>query len=134
MIYMIDTNVCIDVIRRRSRSLVERIRAHAVDDVVISAITLSELQHGVFKSENPEQNRVALLEFLVPFTVLPYEDTAARAYGEIRAHLEKQGTPIGPMDLLIAAHARSRGLILVTNNEQEFRRVPGLAIENWIAS
>lgn len=131
---MIDTNVCIDVIRRRSRSLVERIRAHAVDDVVISAITLSELQHGVFKSENPEQNRVALLEFLVPFTVLPYEDTAARAYGEIRAHLEKQGAPIGPMDMLIAAHARSRGLILVTNNEQEFRRVPGLAIENWIAS
>ena len=134
MIYMIDTNVCIDVIRRRSRSLVERIRAHAVDDVVISAITLSELQHGVFKSENPEQNRVALLEFLVPFTVLPYEDTAARAYGEIRAHLEKQGAPIGPMDMLIAAHACSRGLILVTNNEQEFRRVPGLAIENWIAS
>lgn len=131
---MIDTNVCIDVIRRRSRSLVERIRAHTVDDVVISAITLSELQHGIFKSENPEQNRVALLEFLVPFTVLAYEDTAARAYGEIRAHLEKQGTPIGPMDLLIAAHARSRGLILVTNNEQEFRRVPGLAIENWIAS
>ena len=134
MIYMIDTNVCIDVIRRRSRSLVERIRAHAVDDVVISAITLSELQHGVFKSENPEQNRVALLEFLVPFTVLAYEDTAARAYGEIRAHLEKQGAPIGPMDMLIAAHACSRGLILVTNNEQEFRRVPGLAIENWIAS
>ena len=131
---MLDTNVCIDVIRRRSRSLVERIRAHTVDDVVISAITLSELQHGIFKSENPEQNRVALLEFLVPFTVLAYEDTAARAYGEIRAHLEKQGTPIGPMDLLIAAHARSRGLILVTNNEQEFRRVPGLAIENWIAS
>lgn len=131
---MIETNACIDVIRRRSRSLVERIRAHPVDDVVISAITLSELQHGIFNSENPEQNRVALLEFLVPFTVLAYEDTAARAYGEIRAHLEKQGTPIGPMDLLIAAHARSRGLILVTNNEQEFRRVPGLAIENWIAS
>ena len=134
MIYMLDTNVCIDVIRKRARSLVERIRTHAVDDIALSAITLSELQHGVSKSENPEQNRVALLEFLVPFTVLSYEDTAARAYGEIRAHLEKQGTPIGPMDMLIAAHARSRSLILVTNNEQELRRVPGLAIENWIAS
>lgn len=134
MIYMLDTNVCIDVIRKRSRALVERIRAHAVDDIGISAITLAELQHGVFKSENPEQNRVALLEFLVPFTVLPYEDTAARSYGEIRAHLEKQGTPIGPMDMLIAAHARSRGLILVTSNEDEFRRVQGLSIENWIAS
>ena len=134
MIYMLDTNVCIDVIRKRARSLVERIRTHAVDDIALSAITLSELQHGVAKSENPEQNRVALLEFLVPFTVLSYEDTAARAYGEIRAHLEKQGTPIGPMDMLIAAHARSHGLTLITNNEQQFRRVPGLTIENWIAS
>ena len=131
---MLDTNVCIDVIRNRDRALVKRIRTHTVDDIAISAITLSELQHGVSKSENPERNRVALLEFLVPFTVLSYEDTGARAYGEIRAHLEKQGKPIGPMDMLIAAHARSRGLILVTNNEQEFRRVPGLAIENWIAS
>src|SRR6056297_1957943 len=120
---MLDTNVCIDVIRKRARSLVERIRTHAVDDIALSAITLSELQHGVSKSENPEQNRVALLEFLVPFTVLSYEDTAARAYGEIRAHLEKKGTPIGPMDMLIAAHARSHGLTLITNNEQEFRRV-----------
>lgn len=134
MTYMLDTNVCIDVIRKRSRALVDRIRAHAVDDIGISVVTLAELQHGVFKSENPEQNRVALLEFLVPFTVLPYEDTAAREYGEIRVHLEKQGTPIGPMDMLIAAHARSRGLILVTSNEDEFRRVPGLSIENWVAS
>ena len=133
MIYMLDTNVCIDVIRKRSSSLAERVRRHAVDDIAISAITLSELQHGVSESESPERNRVALLEFLVPFAVLPYEDTAARAYGEIRAYLEKQGTPIGPVDMLIAAHARSRGLILITNNEEEFRRVPMLAIENWIA-
>jgi tRNA(fMet)-specific endonuclease VapC len=131
---MLDTNVCIDVIRKRSRALVDRIRAHAVDDIGISVITLAELQHGVFKSESPEQNRVALLEFLVPFTVLPYEDTAAREYGDIRVHLEKRGTPIGPMDMLIAAHARSRGLVLVTNNEDEFRRVPRLSIENWTAS
>lgn len=134
MTHMLDTNVCIDVIRRRSRSLVDRIRTHEVDDIAISAITLSELQHGVAKSESPDRNRVALLEFLVPFSVLPYDDTAARVYGEIRAQLEKQGTPIGPMDILIAAHALSRGLTLVTNNEQEFRRVPRLSIDNWKAS
>ncbi len=130
---MLDTNVCIDVIRKRSRSLVDRIRTHAVDDISISAITLSELHHGVSKSESPEQNRVVLLEFLVPFAVLSYDDSAARSYGEIREHLEMHGTPIGPMDMLIAAHARSRALILVTNNEQEFRGVPGLSIENWVS-
>ena len=134
MIYMLDTNVCINVIRVRSRAVIDRIRSHGMDDIVVSAITLSELQHGVYKSERPEQNRVALLEFLVPFTVLPYDDAAARVYGEIRAQLEKQGSPIGPMNMLIAAHALSQGLTLVTNNEREFRRVSGLSIENWIGS
>lgn len=133
MTYMLDTNVCIDVIRKRSRVLVERIRERAVDDIAISVITVSELQHGVAKSSNPERNRVAMLEFLVPFTVLPFDDVAARAYGEIRTTLETRGTPIGPMDMLIAAHALSRHLILVTNNADEFRRVPRLSVENWTA-
>ena len=130
---MLDTNVCIDVIRKRSRVLVERIRERSVDDIAISVITVSELQHGVAKSSNPERNRVAMLEFLVPFTVLPFDDVAARAYGEIRTTLETRGTPIGPMDMLIAAHALSRHLILVTNNADEFRRVPRLSVENWTA-
>ncbi len=130
---MLDTNVCIDVIRTRSRVLVERIRERSVDDIAISVITVSELQHGVAKSSNPERNRVAMLEFLVPFTVLPFDDVAARAYGEIRTTLETRGTPIGPMDMLIAAHALSRHLILVTNNADEFRRVPRLSVENWTA-
>jgi tRNA(fMet)-specific endonuclease VapC len=130
---MLDTNVCIDVIRARSRVLVERIRSHPVDDIAISAITLAELQHGVARSSQPDRNRVAMLEFLVPFAVLPFDDLAARAYGEIRATLEAHGTPIGPMDTLIAAHALSLRLSLVTNNVGEFRRVPGLAVENWLA-
>ena len=130
---MLDTNVCTDVIRNRSRLLVERIRSRSVDDVAISVITLSELQHGVAKSSNPEKNRVAILEFLVPFVVLPFDDMAARVYGEIRATLEAQGNAIGPMDMLIAAHALSRHVTLVTNNVDEFCRVPGLSVENWMA-
>ncbi len=130
---MLDTNVCTDVIRNRSRLLVERIRSRSVDDVAISVITLSELQHGVAKSSNPEKNRVAILEFLVPFVVLPFDDMAARVYGEIRATLEAQGNAIGPMDTLIAAHALSRHVTLVTNNVDEFCRVPGLSVENWMA-
>lgn len=130
---MLDTNVCIDVIRKRSRVLVARIRERAVNDIAISVITLSVLQHGVAKSSNPEKNRVAMLEFLVPFAVLPFDDVAARAHGEIRTTLETRGTPIAPMDMLIAAHALSRHLILVTNYADEFRRVPRLSVENWIA-
>ena len=134
MTSMLDTNVCIDVIRKRSRLLVERIRARPVDDIAISAITLSELQHGVAKSRNPEKNRTSLLEFLVPFAVLPFDDVAARVYGEIRANLEAQGTPIGPMDMLIAAHALSRHLTLVSNNVVAFGRIPRLPIENWVGT
>jgi tRNA(fMet)-specific endonuclease VapC len=130
---MLDTNVCIDAIRNRSRLLVERIRSRSVDDIAISVITLSELQHGIAKSSYPEKNRVAMLEFLVPFAVLPFDDMAARSYGQIRATLEAQGNAIGPMDMLIAAHALSRRVSLVTNNVDEFRRVPGLSVENWIA-
>ncbi len=130
---MLDTTVCIDVIRKRSRLLVERIRRRSVDEIAISVIALSELQHGIAKSNNLEKNRVAMLEFLVPFAVLAFDDIAARAYEEGRAGLEVQGTPIGPMDMLIAAHALSRHLTLATNNVDEFSRIPRLLIENWIA-
>ena len=131
MTHMLDTNVCVDVIRNRSHALIDRLETHAVDSIAISTITLSELHHGVAKSQDPETNRVALLEFLVPFLVLPFDGAAARVYGVIRSELERQGTPIGPMDMLIAAHALSQGSILVTNNEREFRRVPDLSVENW---
>jgi tRNA(fMet)-specific endonuclease VapC len=129
--HMLDTNVCIDVIRNRSQLVRERLKSHPVDAIAISTITLSELNHGVSKSHDSETNHLALIEFLIPFAVLPYDDGAAKAYGQIRAMLERQGTPIGPMDLLIGAHAFSQGLILVTNNEKEFLRIPGLVVENW---
>jgi len=102
-----------------------------IADVGISSITLSELEYGVAKSQKPQQNKLALAEFLAPIEILPYDDMAAEQYGEIRALLEKKGTPIGSLDMLIAAHALSLNSILVTNNESEFRRVPGLIVENW---
>jgi tRNA(fMet)-specific endonuclease VapC len=92
---------------------------------------LSELEYGAAKSARPEQNKLAIVEFLAPLEILPYDDMAAQEYGKVRVYLEKQGTPIGSMDMLIAAHALSLNCILVTNNESEFRRIPALKIENW---
>lgn len=129
--YLLDTNVCIYVIRKRPDSVLARLRRMRVTEVGISSITLSELEYGVAKSLRPEANKLALTEFLAPIEVLPYDDMAAERYGRIRVLLERQGNPIGSMDMLIAAHALSLDSILVTNNEAEFRRVPKLKIENW---
>lgn len=129
--YLLDTNVCIYVIRKRPDSVLARLRRMRVTEVGISSITLSELEYGVAKSLRPEANKLALTEFLAPIEVLAYDDMAAERYGRIRVLLERQGNPIGSMDMLIAAHALSLDSILVTNNEAEFRRVPKLKIENW---
>jgi tRNA(fMet)-specific endonuclease VapC len=102
-------------------------------DVCVSAVTLGELECGVAKSAEPERNRLALVEFMTPIAVLPYGDAIAPVYGRIRAHLEAKGTPIGSLDTLIAAHALALDLTLVTTNEREFRRVPGLRVVNWTA-
>ena len=130
--YLLDTSVCIYVIRKRPVRVLARLRRKRLSEVGISTITLSELEYGVAKSLRPEANKLALIEFLAPIEVLPYDDMAAERYGRIRAFHERQGRPIGSMDMLIAAHALSLDCILVTNNEAEFRRVPGLKIENWI--
>jgi tRNA(fMet)-specific endonuclease VapC len=111
---------------------VNHIREKHPDEVSVSTITISELEYGVYRSKHVDQNRIALLEFLVPFAILDFDHSAAAAYGSLRASLERKGTPIGPLDLLLAAQAMSQQLILVTNNEREFRRVAGLQIENWI--
>ena len=129
--YMLDTNICIYIIKERPEQVIERLRHTRISDVGVSTITLSELEYGAAKSSRPEQNKVAILEFLAPLEILPYDDMAAREYGKTRAYLEKQGTPVGSMDMLIAAHALSLKCILVTNNESEFRRIPALKIENW---
>jgi tRNA(fMet)-specific endonuclease VapC len=111
---------------------VKRIQTKRPEQIAISTITQAELEYGIARSRHPEQNRVALLEFLFPFIILDFDQMAAVQYGLIRSYLESKGKPIGPMDLLLAAQARSKDLVLVTNNEKEFRRIEGLKIENWI--
>lgn len=128
--WMLDTNVCVQLIRQRSPSLVQRLRAVDPALLSISAITLAELEHGVAKSAAPERNALALGRLLAPLTVEPFGDAAAARYGTLRAALERQGTPLGGMDLLIAAHALALDRILVTN-DQDFRRVPDLVVETW---
>lgn len=129
--YLLDTNICIYVINVRPPTVLARFLAHEIDGLGISAITASELYWGVCKSGSV-RNRTTLDKFLSPLTVLDYDLNAAQHYGELRAHLEKQGTPIGPLDQQIAAHALALGITLVTNNVREFERVPGLRVENWV--
>ena len=131
MIYMLDTNICIYAMKKKPEKVLQRLKSELDNGVCISSITLAELEYGMKHSSNPAKNEQALLRFLVPFSVLPFGAAAASEYGEIRAYLQSQGTPIGPLDMLIAGHARAEKLILVTNNAREFERVPGLEIENW---
>lgn len=131
MNYMLDTNICIYVIKQKPTSVIKRFLEHVSDELCISSITYAELMHGVEKSQAAERNRAALPLFLSPITILEFGSRAAEEYGKIRADLEKKGTPIGPMDILISGHAKSEGLILVTNNTREFKRVEGLKVENW---
>lgn len=129
--YLLDTNICIYVINARPATVLARFVEHEVDGLGISAITASELYWGVCKSGSV-RNRTTLEKFLSPLAVLDYDLGAARKYGELRAYLEQQGTPIGPLDQQIAAHALALDVTLVTNNVREFERVPGLRLENWI--
>ena len=131
MKYMLDTNICIFAIRNSNDNVLKKFREHLEDELYISSITLAELMYGVEKSRKPEQNRNALLQFLTLIDIKEFSEKAAIEYGKIRAFLENQGTPIGPLDTLIAAHAVSENMILVTHNMKEFLRVPDLTVENW---
>jgi len=132
MKFMLDTNTCIYIIKRKPPDVLERFKRTEISHIGISSITLSELLYGVSKSSRPEQNLMALTQFIAPLEILPYGDEAARYYGYLRTHLEKVGTPIGSLDMLIAAHALSIACTLVTNNEKEFTRIPNLKIDNWV--
>ena len=132
MKFMLDTNTCIYIIKKKPPDVIERFIQTEISQIGISSITLSELSYGVSKSSKPEQNQIALAQFIAPLEILPYGDDAAQYYGTLRAHLEKQGMPIGSLDMLIAAHALSTDCTLVTNNEKEFVRIPKLKIENWV--
>ena len=130
--FMLDTNICIYIIKQKPRQVFERFKKSDISQIGISSVTLSELLYGVEKNSKPEQNRLALTQFVAPLEILTYDDNAARYYGDLRATLEKSGLSIGSMDMLIAAHTLSIGCDLVTNNEKEFRRIPNLKITNWV--
>lgn len=132
--YMLDTDICIELIRGRAPAVFERLKEHAVDAVAISSITLAELQYGVARSARPQKHALLLAQFCAPLAILSFDHQAAEAYGTLRTALEKAGTPIGPLDTLIAAHALSLSSTLVTNNQREYRRVSGLHVENWLAA
>ena len=131
--YMLDTNICIYIIKKKPISVIQKLQTLKIDEIGITSITLSEMEYGVNKSSKPSQNKLALLEFISTIEILNFDDNAANEYGKIRTDLENKGTPIGSLDTLIAAHAKSINCILVTNNEKEFKRVKGLVIENWVA-
>lgn len=130
--WMLDTDICIALIKRKPREMIGRLKKHKPGDIVISSITLAELCFGASKSKQVEKNRTALDQFLVPLEVVAFDDVAAESYGRIRAALEINGTPIGPLDTLIASHALSINATIVTNNVREFSRVEGLRVENWM--
>ncbi len=130
---MLDTNICIYIIKQQPVAVLKRFLEYQIGDIGISSITLSELRYGVAKSTHQEKNTKALDEFITPLEVVSFDEEAAHVYGDIRATLEKAGTPIGSMDMLIAAHAVSLGIPLVTNNAREFIRTPALNIIDWLA-
>lgn len=129
--YMLDTNICISVIKHRPAQVLPKFNENAAA-LCVSAITASELYFGVENSRYPARNRQVVEDFLSRLAVIPYDEAAAVHYGQIRAQLQRQGSVIGANDLHIAAHARCLGLVLVTNNTREFARVEGLRLEDWM--
>ena len=133
MNYLIDTNICIYIMNKRPPEVIQKFKKFDIGQIAISSITFSELNYGVAKSQQKKKNAKRLDEFLTPFVILPYDENASRYYGTIRAYLERQGKIMGPLDMLIAAHALSEELTLVTNNEKDFQRIESLKVENWSA-
>lgn len=132
--HLLDTNTCIYLIRQRPAGALRRFEEFEVGEIGVSVITSCELRYGVEKSSRPEQNAQALERFLLPIEIVDFSVAATKGYGRIRAALEESGTPIGPLDTLIAAHALSLDATLVTNNTREFERVQGLRLEDWTIS
>ncbi len=131
--YLLDTNICIYIAKHNPPAVRARFEQLSADALAMSVITLGELQHGAEKSQARDKALKALQQLQNAIQVVPLTDASGRHYGQIRSALERTGQPIGNNDLWIAAHARAEGWVLVTNNEREFRRVDGLAIENWVA-
>jgi tRNA(fMet)-specific endonuclease VapC len=132
MIIFLDTDICIYIIRQKPIAVLQRFNTYIPGDIGVSTITVAELLVGAQKSQRPQQNHAAVEQFLFPLTIVPFDYDAALTYGHVRAALERQGTPIGALDMLIAAQAVSLGVTLATNNGREFMRVPGLTVEDWV--
>ena len=130
---LLDTNICIYIINAKPASVLSRFQQYRLGDIGLCSVVAAELGFGVAKSGST-RNRQALEKFLAPLTVLPFDEPAVWDYGDLRANLERRGTPIGSMDTMIAAHALSQRALLVTNNIREFSKVPGLQLDNWAAS
>ena len=131
MKYMLDTNICIYLIKQNPAKVIKHFKSHAIGDIGISSITLAELRYGVSKSRHVEKNQQALDEFILSLEIADFDEKAARVYGAIRAELERVGKPIGSMDMLIGAHAHALGATLVTNNTKEFKQIKNLKIADW---
>jgi len=131
MKFMLDTNICIYLIKQKNPKILGHLKRHSVGDIGISSITFAELQYGVAKSQHIQKNRQALSEFILPLEIALFDEMAAETYGGVRASLENTGSPIGSMDTLIGSHAMSLGITLVTNNIREFRRIKGLRVADW---
>ena len=131
MMFMLDTNTCIYLIKQKSRNLLKRFNNHSVGDIGISSITLAELQYGVAKSLYVNKNKEALAEFILPLEIADFDEKAAESYGAVRTGLEKAGKPVGSMDMLIGAHALSLDVTVITNNTKEFRKIKNLKVEDW---
>ncbi|MBS7294880.1 MAG: type II toxin-antitoxin system VapC family toxin [Treponema sp.] len=129
--YLLDSNICIFLIRNKSPLLRERIKMYSPSLLHLSVITVAELEYGAAKSQNPVKGHQAVLDFVSPFNIINFKPSDAENFGLIRAYLERKGTPIGPYDMEIAAQAMTNDLIVVTNNVGEFERVPWIKVEDW---
>ena len=129
---MLDTNICIAIIKQKPKDILQKFSDYQVGDICISSVTLAELRYGVAKSQYQEKNQAALDEFILPLEVANFDEDAALYYGTLRATLQKQGTPVGSFDTMIGAHALSLNVVLVTNNTREFNRIAGLKLIDWI--
>ena len=130
--FLLDTNICIYLIKQMFPKLQYRIEQEPLFNISISAVTIAELEYGIAKSTKPEKNRELLYGFLAPFEIVPFSELDAEHFGQIRAYLNSIGKPIGPYDLQIGAQCLTRSFSLITNNMKEFERIPELRIENWI--
>jgi len=131
-VFLLDTNICIYLMKNTYPKLTERLFSYSPSQMAVSSITVFELEYGAAKSKWSEKTRLNLELFLAPFTIIPFDGKDAVIAGQVRRYLEKEGTPIGPYDLQIAAQALSRDMTVITHNVNEFKRVPGIKTEDWV--